>query len=179
MAVVLSLELPRIPSVRFSAAMRIASLAASRSASDSGTPGSASWISATIDGVASFGVCSFSVIAKDSSGSRAVASSSATSASPIVASDNNMASNGNIVCPGWSGFDQPRPGHFDSTAAAPVTSPTSTRSRPSCRAAVLGQRLSALPAFVRIRSCSQLSTASQRTNRIVVGAACHAASSRS
>ena len=50
--------------------------------------------------VASFAVYSLSVIAKDSSGSRAVASSSVTSASPIVPFDNNMANKGNIACPG-------------------------------------------------------------------------------
>ena len=50
------------------------------------------------------------VTAKDSSGSRPVASSSVTSAPPIVPFDNSIASNGNRVCPGWSGLDQPRPG---------------------------------------------------------------------
>jgi len=60
-AVVLSSGVAEDPLRSFSAAMRIAPMAASGSASVSGTLGSAPWISATIDGVASFGVCSFSV----------------------------------------------------------------------------------------------------------------------
>src|SRR5437660_8726225 len=41
------------------------------------------WFSATIDGVTSFGLCFSSVIAKESSGSRPVRSSSVVSVSPI------------------------------------------------------------------------------------------------
>jgi hypothetical protein len=64
--------------------MRIASMAASRSAWVSVMPGRAHWISATIDGVGSFGLCASSVIAKDSSGSRPVVSSSVRGVSPIL-----------------------------------------------------------------------------------------------
>jgi len=96
----------------------------------SAMPGRAPWIAVTIDGVVSLGLWSFSVIPKDSSGSRPVALSSVASASPIVPFDNNIARSGNTVCPGWSGSDQPRPGDFDSAVATPVTSPTSTRNSP-------------------------------------------------
>jgi DNA-binding winged helix-turn-helix (wHTH) protein len=41
-----------------------------------------------------------------------VASSSVRNPSPIVPFDNSMASNGNRVCPGWSGLDQLRPGQL-------------------------------------------------------------------
>ena len=105
--------------------MRIASMAASRSGPDSAMLGRTLWIATTMDGVLSLGLCSSSVTVKDPSGSRPVASSSVTSASPIDPFDNSMPSNGNRVCPGWSGWDQPRPGDFASTMAAPATSPQS------------------------------------------------------
>jgi hypothetical protein len=60
-----------------------------------------------------------------------------------------VTSKGNSMCPGWSGLDQPRPGDFASTAPALLTSPTSTRSSPICRAAVLGQRVRAVAALAR------------------------------
>jgi hypothetical protein len=39
---------------------------------------------------------------------RPVASSSLTNVSPRDPFDNNMAISGNIVCPGWSGFEERR-----------------------------------------------------------------------
>lgn len=112
------------------------------------------WISVAMEGVVSVGLSSSFENAKDSKGALSVASSSVTRASPIGRFDDNVASKGNSMCPGWSGLDQPRPGEFTSTAPAPLTSPTSTRSSPICRTAVLGQRARALAAVARMGSHS-------------------------
>jgi len=74
--------------------------------------------------------------------------------------------------------DQPRPGALASTAAAPGTSSSNTRSRPTCVADVLGQPARALVTLARNRGPSGSPTASRRSNRVSVGAAFHAAPNR-